>query len=98
MVRKRTFAHVLGVDDADAEPLVVLAFRSQGAELEVLSNAGHPFFVLGWGRNALGMVLDSSTDWQEVQELVTESFCVVAPKKLSALIDRSDVGEGRAEQ
>jgi YjbR len=88
MVRKRTFAHVLGVDDSRADPLVVLSFRSAGEELEVLRHAGHPFFVLGWGRDAIGMVLDDDTDWREVRELVTESFCVLAPKKLIALVNR----------
>ena len=90
MVRKRTFAHVLGVGVADAEPLVVLSFRSAGEELEMLRHAGHPFFVLGWGRDALGMVLDAETDWEEVRELVLESFCVLAPKKLIALVDLPD--------
>ena len=88
MVRKRTFAHVLGVEVDDAAPLVVLSFRSAGEELEVLRHASHPFFVLGWGRDAMGMVLDDGTDWDEVRELVTESFCVLAPKKLIALVDR----------
>lgn len=89
MVRKRTFAHVLGVEDA-AGLRVVLAFRSSGDEVEALRNAGHPFFVLGWGRDAIGMVLDDDTDWDEVRELVTESFCVHAPQKLIACIDRPD--------
>lgn len=88
MVRKRTFAQVLGVVVDEGDPLVVLSFRSAGEELEVLRHAGHPFFVLGWGRNAMGMVLDDETDWDEVGELVTESFCVMAPKKLVALVDR----------
>ena len=87
MVRQRTFAHVLGVE-IDACRLVVLSFRSAGEEIEALRHAGHPFFVLGWGRDAIGMVLDADTDWDEVRELVTESFCVLAPKKLIALIDR----------
>jgi hypothetical protein len=100
MVRKKTFAHVLGVVDetklpdgtdprsADVDVDVVLSFRAAADELDVLRNAGHPFFYLGWGRDAMGMVLDANTDWQEVRELVTESFCVLAPKKLIALIDR----------
>jgi hypothetical protein len=70
------------------KPVVVLSFRSTGEELEVLRNAGHPFFVLGWGRDAMGMVLDEGTDWDEVRELITESFCVMAPKKLIARVDR----------
>jgi hypothetical protein len=89
MVRKRTFAHVLGVE-VDAGRSVVLSFRSGGDELEVLRHAGHPFFVLGWGRDAIGMVLDADTDWDEVRELLTESFCVLAPQKLIALVDRPD--------
>lgn len=90
MVRNKTFAHVLGVRVDDEPPMVVLSFRSAGEELEVLRHAGHPFFVLGWGRDALGMVLDDDTDWQEVGELVTESFCVMAPKKLAALVHRPE--------
>lgn len=88
MVRKKTFAHVLGVVVGDDEPIVVLSFRSAGEELEVLRNAGPPFFVLGWGRDAMGMVLTDETDWDEVRELVTESFCVMAPKKLTAQVPR----------
>ncbi len=88
MVRKKTFAHVLSVENDDGDALVVLAFRSDGDELEILRQTGHPFFVLGWGRNAIGMVIDDGIDWNEVDELVTESFCVMAPKKLVALVDR----------
>ena len=88
MVRNRTFAHVLGVEVGEAAPVVVLSFRAAGEELEILRHAGHPFFVLGWGRDAMGMVLADDTDWDEVRELVTESFCVLAPKKLIALVDR----------
>lgn len=95
-VRKRTFAHVLGVEDAAADPLVVLTFRSVGEELEALRNAGHPYVVLGWGRDALGMVLDAGTDWDEVREVVTESFCAMAPKKLVALVGRPGEDEGPA--
>ena len=96
MVRRRTFAHVLGVADTPPGPSVVLAFRSTRDELEVLRNAGHPFFVLGWGRDALGMVLDDRTDWDEVRELVVESFCTMAPKKLVALVGRPDGGDERS--
>jgi predicted DNA-binding protein (MmcQ/YjbR family) len=92
MVRTKTFAHVLGVERPNNDALVVLAFRSDGDELEVLRHAGHPFFVLGWGRNAIGMVIDDDTDWDEVGELVTDSFCVMAPKKLVALVDRPPAG------
>ena len=96
-VRTKTFAHVLaihegaddeGVNDEGVDRRVVLTFRSEGDELEVLRRAGPPFSFLGWGRNALGLDLDDRTDWDEVRELVTDSFCVMAPKKLAALVQR----------
>jgi N6-adenosine-specific RNA methylase IME4 len=34
------------------------------------------------------MVLEEGVDWDEVRELVTESCCVLAPKKLVARVDR----------
>lgn len=86
-VRTKTFGHVLGVE-LDGVHHVVLAFRSAGEELEMLLHAGHPFAVLGWGRDAIGLVIDDDTDWDEVRELVTESYCVMAPKKLAALVER----------
>ena len=87
-VRTRTFAHVLGVDDPVDGAHVVLTFRAAGEELEALRHAGPPFHVLGWGRDAMGLTLDDATDWDEVAELVVESYCVLAPRKLVVLIDR----------
>ena len=87
-VRNHTFAHLLAIDDAGESRKLVLTFRSEGEELEVLKRAGHPFFLLGWGRDAMGMVIDDDTDWDEVAELLTESYCTKAPKKLIALLDR----------
>ena len=100
MVRKKTFAHVLTVEadprSAHARvseatgPTTLVTFRSRGEELEMLRNSGHPFFYAGWGRDVVGMVLEDGTDWGEVAELLTESFCVMAPKKLVALVERPD--------
>jgi hypothetical protein len=86
-VRKRTIAHVLTIDSADG-PITVMTFRSSGAELDALWAAGHPFFRPGSGTNVVGMVLDENVDWEEVAELLTESYCVLAPKKLIAQVDR----------
>ena len=97
-VRKRTFAHVLAVDLGAPPALAgvasvigagtVLVFRSAGPELVALRNAGPPFFYVGWGRDAIAMTLDDDTDWTEVAELLTESYCAMAPKKLQAQVDR----------
>ena len=92
LVRKKNFAHVFAVCDADDEVRTIMAVRSPDDEREALLATGHPFFLLGWGRDAVGMVLDDDTDWDEVGEIVTESYCVLAPKKLVALVDRPSAG------
>jgi hypothetical protein len=88
-IRKRNFGHVLTVEGPHG-PTTTLTFRSEPPELDALHRAGHPFFKPGWGSNVVGMVLDDATDWEEVAELLTESYCVLAPKKLAAMIDRPD--------
>jgi hypothetical protein len=88
LVRKRAFAHVLAIQESTDSVRTVLSFRSPDEEREVLIASGHPFFRVGWGRDVVGMVLDDDTDWDEVAELMTESYCVLAPKMLSALVDR----------
>ncbi|MFG3577975.1 MmcQ/YjbR family DNA-binding protein [Micromonospora chersina] len=97
-IRKRTFAHVLTVDPdhqaayaravASDEPICVLTFRSPGDEIAGLLAVGHPFYKADWGADVVVMVLDDGVDWAEVGELLTESYCVLAPKKLAALVDR----------
>jgi hypothetical protein len=87
MVRRRNFAHVFCIDSPRGAD-TILIFLSSGPELEVLGRMGHPFFRGRWGNNVVGMVLDDRTDWDEVAELMTESYCVMAPKKLVALVDR----------
>ncbi|MBJ8348761.1 MmcQ/YjbR family DNA-binding protein [Antrihabitans sp. YC2-6] len=97
-VRKHTFAHVLMVDGdwppayaraaSAEEPILVLTFRASGPELEALSAAGHPYFRPQWGPNVVGMVLDEDVDWDEVGELLTESYCVLAPKMLVERVKR----------
>ena len=95
-VRKRTFAHVLVVDPdhqmayaravGSDEPLCVLTFRSPADEIAGPVTSGHPFYKPGWGLDVVGMVLDDNVDWEEVAELLTESYCVLAPKKLAAQV------------
>ena len=86
-IRKRTFVHVFAIDSPRG-PFTAMQFRSEGPELDVLRHSGHPFFRAGWGNNVVGMVLDAETNWIEVGELVTESYCIMAPKKLAAQVER----------
>jgi hypothetical protein len=84
-IRNRIFAHVIAVDFPDG-PVTALTFRASGAELDLLRSAGRPFFRPSWGADAVGLVIDERTDWNEVAELVTDSYCTLAPKKLVALV------------
>ncbi len=90
LVRKKNFAHVFAICAADGSVATMLSVRSPDEERLTLLAIGHPFFHLGWGRNAVGMVLEDDTDWDEVTEIVTESYCVLAPQKLVALVARPD--------
>jgi YjbR len=97
-IRKRTFAHAITVESGKPPgyaraagsrgPVTVVTFRSSGPELDALRNTGHPFFGTNWRADEVGMVLDDGVDWDEVAELVTDSYCLLAPQKLVALVDR----------
>jgi hypothetical protein len=97
-VRNRTFAHVLpvapGRPAAYAEaagaraPITVLTFRLPTPELDALAAQGHPYFHARWGRQVAGLVIEDRVDWVEVAEHLTESYCLLAPQKLAALVDR----------
>jgi YjbR len=101
-IRDRTFAHVLEIDagwpPAYARaagtdgPVTVLTFRSAGAELDVLRGAGRPFFAPVWRADEVGMMLGAGVDWTEVAELLTDSYCLLAPRALSRLVDRPAIG------
>lgn len=84
-IRKRTFGHVFTVD-SERRPVTILTFRSSEPELHALRQHGHPFFRPGWGTNTVGMVIDDDVDWDEVRELLTESYLIMAPKKLAARV------------
>jgi hypothetical protein len=66
----------------------VLTFRSSGDELMGLIHAGPPFYQPPWSPTVVGMVLDEYTEWDEVAELVTESYRFWAPRMLSDRLDR----------
>lgn len=97
-VRTKTFAHVLTTADGRPAahvraagvdgPACLLVFRAQGVELDVLHRSGPPFFRVPWGDDVVGRVLGPEVDWAEIDELLTESYCVQAPRKLVAQVDR----------
>lgn len=54
--------------------------------MAVRGSIGHPFFASRAGRDRIVVVLTADTDWEEIGELVTESYRILAPKKLTAAL------------
>ena len=82
-VRGKIFAGIGLGGDGVAE--TTMTMKAPPGEQELLLAEGHPFFYpkyvgsKGW----IGIVIDDATDWEEVRELVTDSFRVIAPKTVS---------------
>ncbi len=103
-VRGRTFVHVVQVEQGGSPaftaaagtpgPATVITFHAEGPELDYLTGAGPPFFKPPWSPTVIGLVLSDQTDWAEVAELVTDSFCTRAPRKLVAML-RADESRER---
>ncbi|QKE84566.1 MmcQ/YjbR family DNA-binding protein [Arthrobacter sp. NEB 688] len=97
-VRNKTFAHAAVSQEGYlstyrdltgvTRPTTVLTFRSAGEELHALTHMGPPFYKPPWSPTIVGMVLDDDTDWDEVAELVIESYRYCAPAKLGRQLDR----------
>lgn len=97
-IRQRTFAHLARVDPDDGSvysqgspvpyAVDVLTFRSSGDELAALVHSGHPFYRPQWSPTVVALALEPGVDWAEVAELLTDSYCQQAPKKLARLVER----------
>jgi hypothetical protein len=79
-----TVAHVFGGEDQRFR----VVFRAEPDEVIALQHLGEPYFRAGWGRNVVGMLLDDDTDWEELGELLTDSYCVQAPRRLADQVPR----------
>ncbi|HEY7627213.1 MAG TPA: MmcQ/YjbR family DNA-binding protein [Ilumatobacteraceae bacterium] len=96
VIRKKNFAHVLVIADGwppayaraagSAGPRVVLTFRTPEPEFYEAGRAEDPFFYPGWFRDLVGLVLDGTVGWDEIGELITDSYCLLAPRRLAAQV------------
>jgi predicted DNA-binding protein (MmcQ/YjbR family) len=85
-IRQKTFAFVMAVEDDEGRCSDLMTFRADPMERQALVEQGHPFFAIGPGSHNIGVVLGATTDWVEIGELLTESYRIVAPEKLLALL------------
>jgi hypothetical protein len=79
-----TVAHVFGGEDQRFR----ITFRAEPDEVMAFEHLGPPYFRASWGRNVVGMLLDAHTDWDELAELLTDSYCIQAPVTLAAKVPR----------
>lgn len=95
-IRRRNFAHVVTIADgwppayarAAGADGTVLTFRTAGLLHDTLRTAGPPFFDCPWGTrwgaHVIGMRLGPRPDWDQVAMLATESYGLLAPKRVKA--------------
>jgi hypothetical protein len=103
-IRTRTVAHVYTPDPerhpvyarqvVDGEAPTVMTFRVPLDDLLGLTAGGFPFFRAPWGHNVAAVILGDHTDWTEIAELITESYCELAPKFLVARVVRHGAAPG----
>jgi Ser/Thr protein kinase RdoA (MazF antagonist)/predicted DNA-binding protein (MmcQ/YjbR family) len=86
-IRRRSFCLLVAAEDSTGRPVPRLVLRADPDDREALVSIGHPFFASRAGRDRIGVLLTDDTDWEEIRELVTESYRLLAPKKLTARLD-----------
>jgi hypothetical protein len=86
-IRQRSFCLLVAWEHSSGKPVTVLVLRARPEERDALLALGHPFHPSRAGRDRIAVVLTDGTDWEEIRELVTESYRMLAPKKLTALLD-----------
>jgi hypothetical protein len=85
-IRRRSFCLLVARADPAGQAVPLLVLRASPEEREALLSVGHPFFAPRAGRNRIGVLLTGDPDWAEIGELVIDSYRILAPKKLIALL------------
>ena len=87
-IRRRSFCLLVALEDPAGKPLPLLVLRAGPDERDALLSMGRPFYAPRAGRDRIGVRLTDEADWEEIRELVTESYRRLAPKKLTAVLDQ----------
>lgn len=85
-VRGATIAHIFGGEDQ----LFRIVFRGEPDEVAAFRHLPSPYFKAEWGSNVIGLIVDDDTDWTELAELLTDSYCLQAPESLARQVSRPD--------
>lgn len=92
-ISRKNFAHAVMIDEGwppayakaagSDGPLCVLTFRTPRPAAEVARFARPPYFLPRWWPDIAGMTLDARTEWDDVEQHLLASYCVLAPKRLT---------------
>lgn len=80
-VAGNTVAHIFGGHDQ----LYRITFRATADEVAAFSHMGEPYFAIA--ENAVGMLVDDETDWEELTECLIGSYLVQAPRQLAEEVE-----------
>ena len=96
-VEKETWGHpTFRVNDkmfvacsSDGESSPTMTAKAPPGEQDLLLASGDHFFYPAYvgSKGWIGLRLDSSTDWDEVREIVEDSYRLIAPKRLVKALD-----------
>jgi hypothetical protein len=86
-IRRRSFCLLVARAGRAGKPVPLLVVRADSDDREALLSSGPPFFSPRAGRDRIGVLLTDEADWTEIRELVIDSYQLLAPKKLTALLD-----------
>jgi hypothetical protein len=73
-IRRRSFCLLVAREDPAGKSVPLLVLRADPDDREALLSVGHPFFAPRVGRDRVGVLLTEDTDWEEIRELMTESY------------------------
>ena len=91
-VGKATVAHAFGGEDG----IIRITFRADLAEVAAFEHLGEPYFRAGWGANVVGMYLTDETDWDDLADLLADSYRIQAPARLLDPDEEEDAEEHTA--
>jgi hypothetical protein len=86
-IRRRSFCLLVALESPAGKAAPLLVLRADPDERDALLAIGHPFYASRAGRDRIVVRLTDDTDWEEIRELLTESYRRLAPKKLTLLLD-----------
>jgi hypothetical protein len=86
-IRRRSFCLLVATESRSGRPAPLIIVRARLDEREAMLAIGHPYFASRAGGDRIRVMLTSNSDWEEIRQLVTDSYRMLAPKKLIALID-----------